>query len=62
MARKSDFVLRYRIRNWTEYNRALVRRGSLTFWIDEQAVRGWRDPGTTGPRSGLVRRCWEGST
>jgi hypothetical protein len=23
----------YRIRNWKQYNQALVSRGSLTFWI-----------------------------
>jgi IS5 family transposase len=31
----------YCIRNWAEYNRALVRRGSLTIWVDEQALRDW---------------------
>src|SRR5690242_2008364 len=32
---------KYRIRNWKEYNAALVQRGSLTFWIDEQALGNW---------------------
>ncbi|WP_375058592.1 transposase [Zobellella sp. DQSA1] len=27
--------------NWRQCNRALVHRGSLTFWIDEQAIRRW---------------------
>lgn len=31
----------YRIRNWQQYNRALVGRGSLTLWIDSQAVERW---------------------
>ncbi len=35
---KNDFIFKYRVRNWSEYNRALVRRGSQTFWIDEQAI------------------------
>src|ERR1051325_2171007 len=35
-------VFRYRIRNWREYNRALVNRGRLTVWFDEQALAGWR--------------------
>ena len=39
---KNDFIFKYRVRNWPEYNRALIRRGSLTFWIDEQAISGWR--------------------
>jgi hypothetical protein len=25
---------RYRIRNWAQYNRALITRGRLTFWFD----------------------------
>ncbi len=47
---KSDFIFKYRIRNWPEYNRALVRRGSLTFWIDEQAVAGWHHEPCVGVR------------
>ncbi|MBW0278560.1 hypothetical protein B4O99_03220 [Shewanella xiamenensis] len=30
-----------RITNWPEYNKALTNRGSLTFWIDEQALNLW---------------------
>ena len=32
----------YRIRNWPQYNAALVGRGSLTLWVDEEAIRAWR--------------------
>jgi hypothetical protein len=39
--RKSDFIFRYRVRNWRDYNRALVQRGGITFWVDEQAVGSW---------------------
>ena len=28
----------YRIRNWNKYNKALIKRGSLTFWFDEEAI------------------------
>lgn len=31
----------YRIRNWREYNAALVSRGSVTIWLDESALSGW---------------------
>jgi heme-degrading monooxygenase HmoA len=31
----------YRIRNWAEYNKALIQRGSITIWIDEKAVKNW---------------------
>lgn len=32
---------RNKISNWSSYNRALVNRGSLTFWIDDKAVSQW---------------------
>jgi hypothetical protein len=32
---------KHRITNWPEYNRALLSRGSLIFWIDEQAIKQW---------------------
>jgi len=31
----------YRILNWKEYNRALIQRGSLTFWFEESVVLAW---------------------
>ena len=33
----------YRIRNWRDYNSALIRRGSLTLWVEQSAVGKWRD-------------------
>ena len=33
----------YRIRNWRDYNSALVRRGSLTLWVEQGVVNRWRD-------------------
>jgi IS5 family transposase len=32
---------KYRLRNWSEYNRALVQRGSLTLWITEDVLQTW---------------------
>ena len=32
----------YRIRNWSTYNTALVRRGDLTVWLGDDAVEAWR--------------------
>lgn len=40
----------YRLRNWGEYNRALVRRGSLTLWIGDDALAAWRAHQRTGRR------------
>lgn len=32
----------YRVRNWKEYNQALVQRGSLTLWFDEECIKHWK--------------------
>lgn len=40
----------YRIRNWSEYNAALVERGSLTVWLDEAAMDGWSNRQKSGQR------------
>ncbi len=41
---------KYRIRNWKEYNRSLVNRGSLTFWIAEELLANWVEKEKTGER------------
>lgn len=33
----------YRIRNWRDYNKALVGRGSLILWIDSRSLSSWFD-------------------
>jgi hypothetical protein len=33
--------LTYRIRNWPQYNRALIQRGSITVWLEEKAIKSW---------------------
>jgi transposase len=38
--------LQYRIRNWRQYNKALVQRGSLTLWIDTRSTETWLDTDT----------------
>lgn len=35
----------YRIRNWREYNAALVKRGSLDVWIDKEVLEKWQAEG-----------------
>src|SRR5271165_1354605 len=42
---------RYRVTNWPDYDAALVRRGSLTLWVTEEALAAWHAPGT-GKRGG----------
>jgi hypothetical protein len=43
---------KFRITNWHTYNKALINRGSLTFWLDEQAIKSWYD---TSPPSARGR-------
>lgn len=40
------------IRNWRLYNRSLVQRGDLTFWID---VNSWEWCGKIGPKGGRTK-------
>lgn len=46
MARKKQ----YRIRNWSQYNKALVNRGSLTVWFDDKAIANWHNTQPSGQR------------
>jgi len=39
-----------KITNWKDYNRALVNRGSLTFWMDEKAITNWYSNTLSGRR------------
>lgn len=41
----------YRIRNWSEYNKALVKRGSLTIWFDEDVIKAWINDEHRGGRA-----------
>ena len=45
------YKTKYRVRNWAEYDRALVGRGDITFWISADAIDAWR-PAPTGRRGG----------
>lgn len=31
----------HRVRNWSDYNKALVRRGSLTLWFNDESLKSW---------------------
>jgi len=37
---------KYRTRNWTDYNKALCRRGDLTIWFSEEAIAKWKSAKT----------------
>jgi hypothetical protein len=44
-ARQAAPKATYRIRNWKQYNDALVRRGSLTLWVDRDTLQAWKYQG-----------------
>ena len=46
-ARSTTKQFVYRVRNWKQYNDALVRRGSLTLWIEQETLEAWRYQGPT---------------
>lgn len=31
----------YKIRNWSDYNKALIQRGSVTIWMEEESLKKW---------------------
>jgi len=31
----------YRVKNWSQYNQDLKRRGDITVWIDDAVANGW---------------------
>lgn len=37
----------YRVKNWRDYDKSLAQRGSLTFWIDDEALKAWVYQGPT---------------
>ena len=41
---------KYRIRNWNEYNKSLIQRGSITIWLSEDAVKKWLAPRKVGKK------------
>lgn len=32
---------KYKISNWKQYNQALINRGSITFWVDDNTIQSW---------------------
>ena len=32
---------KYKILNWSEYNKSLKNRGSITIWINEEVIKNW---------------------
>lgn len=45
----------YRPRNWAEYNKSLVGRGSLTLWVSEEVLEVWYSKEQTGQKGASNR-------
>ncbi|EKS7795088.1 transposase, partial [Edwardsiella piscicida] len=41
---------KFKITNWKTYNKALINRGSLTFWLDDEAIQAWYESATPSSR------------
>lgn len=41
---------KYRVGNWSDYNDALINRGDLTVWVDEDVLEAWRAGEHNGQR------------
>ncbi len=41
---------KFRITNWHTYNKALINRGSMTFWLDDEAIQAWYESATPSSR------------
>ncbi|MBS2868288.1 hypothetical protein KFV88_25770, partial [Klebsiella pneumoniae] len=37
---------KFKITNWPTYNKALINRGSITFWLDDEAIQAWYESAT----------------
>ena len=40
---------RYRVRNWSDYEAGLRKRGALTVWLSDTALEAWRAPASGRP-------------
>jgi hypothetical protein len=55
---------KFKITNWPTYNKALINRGSITFWLDDEAIQAWYESATPSSRADLSailmpsRLCW----
>jgi len=34
----------YKVRNWSQYNESLKKRGSLSLWVSEDLIEKWQSP------------------
>ena len=51
--RHSKYRKKYKVRNWSEYDRTLRSRGDLTIWLSEDVIDAWV-PEHNGKRAASV--------
>ena len=44
----------YKLRNWSEYNKNLVERGSINFWFPEETTMCWYHNSATKQKGGQL--------
>ena len=52
--KKAKKRFRYKLKNWSEYNKSLIERGSLTVWLSEEVIEQWAYQGPR-KRGGQMR-------
>ena len=51
------YKTKYRIRNWSEYERGLRNRGDVTIWLSEEAIAAWT-PAKNGLLDIIIERSY----
>jgi hypothetical protein len=46
----------YRVRNWKDYNNALINRGRITLWIDEKSINAWYEQNSLCKKRGRQKK------
>ncbi len=46
-----EYKTKYRVANWSEYERGLIQRGNVTIWLSPEAIAAW-EPAGVGKRGG----------
>jgi IS5 family transposase len=46
----------YRVCNWAHYNKSLINRGSITFWVDEKSLNEWYEAPASSKKRGRPRK------
>lgn len=41
---------RYRIKNWPKYNKSLIQRRSINFWLSKDAIKKWKNASHTSEK------------